>query len=196
MNKRGRVFGLLSMLSVVFMTSFVSAQQGGTFLSNPFFVGVILPFLLIFAVVFAVLQKTKILGDGKRQVDAIVALVIGLIVVSFGYSTGIIVNLIPFMAVVLIVILIFMLLYGMIFREGQFKIEGGMRTAFGVLIAGAVLIAVLVVSGTWGSVLSYFYGIGGGSGSGLSSNVIFIVIIIVAVVAVMWGGGGKPASSS
>ena len=56
---------------------------GGTILSSQLFVEVILPFLLVFAVVFAILQKTKILGEGKKQIDAIVSLVIGLIVIAF-----------------------------------------------------------------------------------------------------------------
>ena len=50
--------------------------------SNPFFTEMLLPFLLVFVVVFAILQKSKILGDGKAQIDAIVGLVIGLILIG------------------------------------------------------------------------------------------------------------------
>ena len=32
----------------------------------------LLPFVLIFTVVFAILQKTQILGKGKKQIDAII----------------------------------------------------------------------------------------------------------------------------
>jgi hypothetical protein len=39
---------------------------GPTLLSHPLFIEAILPFLLIFAVVFAVLQKSRILGEGKK----------------------------------------------------------------------------------------------------------------------------------
>ena len=41
----------------------------------------VLPFILIFTIVFAVLQKTKIIGEGKRQFNTIVALVLSLMVV-------------------------------------------------------------------------------------------------------------------
>jgi len=41
---------------------------------------VLLPFLLIFTIVFAVLQKTKILGD-RKNFNVIIALVVGLAVV-------------------------------------------------------------------------------------------------------------------
>ena len=53
---------------------------------------VLLPFLLVFTVVFAILQKTSILGKGKKQIDAIVSLVVGLIVVAFGYATNVIIK--------------------------------------------------------------------------------------------------------
>ena len=68
-----------------------------TILQSPIFMEVLLPFILVFTVVFAVLQKTKVLGEAKSQVDALVALSVGLITVAFGYATGIIVNLIPFL---------------------------------------------------------------------------------------------------
>ena len=39
---------------------------------------VLLPFLLIFTVVFAVLQKTKLFGDDKRNFNVVIALVMGI----------------------------------------------------------------------------------------------------------------------
>ncbi|MBR9676258.1 hypothetical protein GOV05_04575 [Candidatus Woesearchaeota archaeon] len=42
---------------------------------------VLLPFILIFTIVFATLQKTKILGDGKKNYNVVVSLVFGLGVV-------------------------------------------------------------------------------------------------------------------
>src|SRR3989338_6520443 len=93
---------------------------GSTFLSHPIFVETILPFLLVFTIVFAVLQKSKIFGDGKKQIDAIVSLVVGLLVISFGQATGIIVQLIPFLAVSLVVILVLMILLGSFAEEGKF----------------------------------------------------------------------------
>ena len=40
---------------------------------------VMLPFLLIFTIMFAVLQKTRILGEEKRQINMVVSLVFGAI---------------------------------------------------------------------------------------------------------------------
>jgi hypothetical protein len=42
---------------------------------------VMLPFLLIFVIIYAVLQKTKILGEGRKNLNAAVAIIVGLLVV-------------------------------------------------------------------------------------------------------------------
>ncbi len=157
-----------------------------TFLSSPFVQGIILPFLLVFALVFAVLQKSGILGKEKKQTDAIVALVIGLIVVSFANAVGIINSLMPFLAVGLVVILVFLLLWGFVFKEGSFDVPPMVRWIFGGIVAIAVVIAVLYVTGKWDFVAGIFTG--SGSASDLLVNIIFIVLVIAAILAVVLGG--------
>jgi len=49
---------------------------------------VLLPFLLIFTLVFAVLQKTKILGEDKKNFNVVIALVMSLTVVIPHASGG------------------------------------------------------------------------------------------------------------
>jgi amino acid transporter len=61
-------------------------QQGVYVLENLGVVDVILPFILVFVIVFAVLQKTKILGENKegkpmKNFNSVIALVMGLAVV-------------------------------------------------------------------------------------------------------------------
>ena len=45
----------------------------------------IIPFLLIFAVIFAILDKTHILGADNRAIQAIVAVSIGLLSLQFDF---------------------------------------------------------------------------------------------------------------
>ena len=161
-----------------------------TILSSPLFIEVILPFLLVFAVVFAVLQKSEILGKDKRQIDAIVALVIGLIVTAFGKATGIIVNLMPFLAVSLVIILVFMILLGMLFKQGDFDLDKKIKIGVGIVITIAVIIAVLNLTDGWTFIKDLF---NGDEGSSLLANIIFIALIIGAVAAVVLGG--KSSSS-
>ncbi len=147
---------------------------------------VILVFLLVFVTSFAILQKSRIFGEGKKQIDALVALAIGLIAVSVGYATDIISNLIPFMAVALIILLVFMILLGALFGEGKFDIPVWLKVIFGILIFIAVVIAVLYYTGAWDSLYELFVGEGS---SGLVANVVFIIIIVAVIAAVIFGSG-------
>jgi uncharacterized membrane protein len=166
-----------------------------TLLSHPLFVEAILPFLLVFTLVFAVLQKTEILGKGKRQIDALVAFVIGLIVISFGYATGVIISVIPFLAVAVVVILVFMLLYGMAFtgRTGdEFKLSGGVKMTIGILAAVGVVIATLVATGGWDYLSDLFTQ--SGNGPIWLTNIVFVAIVAIAVAVVIMGGKDKKDS--
>jgi len=157
-----------------------------TILQNAFFTELVLPFLLVFAIVFAVLQKSEVLGKGKKQADAIVALVSGLLVVSFGYAVHIITYLIPFLAVGLVVILVFLLLWGMFYKEA-FEANKGVKIAAGIVSLVAVVIAVLYFTGAWDKIMPL---LSGTSSSALASNVI-LVIVIVGAIAMALGFGGK-----
>src|SRR3989338_5371997 len=88
-----------------------------------------LVFVLVFTIVFAILQKSKILGDGKKQIDALVALSIALLVISVAYALKIISGLAPFLAVGLVIILVFMLLTGMV-SKGALELKSGWVTFF------------------------------------------------------------------
>jgi hypothetical protein len=158
-----------------------------TILSSALFREIIFPFLLVFAVVFALLQKSEVLGKGKKQTDAIVALVVGLLVVSVGYATDVITNLIPFFGVALIAILVFLLLWGMVYKEGTFDVPNWVKIAAGIIIFLSVLIALLYFTGAWGYLMDKF---NVGDSNVLFANVIFIVMIIAAV-AVVVGFSGK-----
>lgn len=148
----------------------------------------VLLFIFVSVAIFAVLQKSKILGDGKKQVDALVSLAIALIVVSLGYTNGIITQLLQFMVVALVVILIFLLLVGIFFNEGKFDIPDKLKVAFGILIFIAVAIAVIIFSGA-GDWLRQFFSTSE-SGSSIFANAVMIIIIIV-VGAIIFFSGGK-----
>ena len=164
-----------------------------TILSSPLFSEVILPFILVFTITFALLQKSEVLGKGKRQIDAIVSLVIGLIVVSFGRAVGIITNLMPVLAVAMVVIVMFMLLTGIVFKGGEFDLGKKIKVVWGIIAAIVVAVAVLVFSGAWDYLVGLFEGT---TGSEIVSNVVFVALIIGAVVAVVvFGGEGKSKGS-
>jgi len=150
----------------------------------------VLAFLLVFTLVFAVLQKAKILGEGKRQVDALISLAIALIVISVGSALDFIQKIIPFMAIILVVLLVLMILWGMLFKEGEFKIDTWVKIALGVIIFVIVIIFILMFTGGWEYIKGWF-----GDNSNWSANIVLVVIIIAAIVAAYFGGGEKPAKS-
>lgn len=141
-------------------------------------------FLLIFTVVFAILQKSKILGEGKKQIDALVALSIGLLVTGVGYVMEFTQKILPFMATVMIIILVFLLLAAMFFK-GEIDVDKNVRLAFAAVVLIIVVIAVIVFTGFWDTIKGWF-----SDGGDVSSNIILIVVML-AVIAFAYFGGGK-----
>lgn len=150
---------------------------------NPIFTEMILPFLLVFVLMFAILQKTKILGDGKAQIDALVGLAIGLIVIGFPGPRNFIVALMPWMAMGVAVILVFLILYGFVAGDlSGDKTPPWMKTTFGILAGLFVLGVVMKVSGLWKFVLGGF-----SFGSEFWVNVALIILIIGAMIVAIVG---------
>ncbi len=161
---------------------------GNTILSHPIFVETILPFVLIFTIVFAVLQKSKIFGEDKRQIDSIVALVFGILVISFAQAVGVILQLIPFLAVSLIVILVLMILMGSFSTEEKFKFPKPLNIILIVLVVLAVVAAVVYASGLGNYLIDFLFFAGA---TGILANIIFIGTIVGAVIAVIVGSRKK-----
>ena len=161
----------------------------------PIFIEMILPFLLVFVLIFAILQKTKILGDGKAQIDALVSLAIALILIGMPVARNIVVDMMPWLAVGAAVILVFLILYGFVAGDlSGSKTPIWMKAVFGVLAALFVIGVLIYVAGLWGILkgwLEYF-----SENKELWTTVIFLVIIIGAfAVAVISGKSGSRSST-
>src|SRR3989344_8418621 len=74
---------------------------------------IFLPFLLVFAIVFAVLEKTKIFGE-KSKINVVVAFIIGLLLVVQQGVVATINNFLPQVSLIIVVALAFLLLVGML----------------------------------------------------------------------------------
>ncbi|MFA5992387.1 MAG: hypothetical protein WC796_01630 [Candidatus Pacearchaeota archaeon] len=162
-----------------------------TILESYFAVNVIYPFLLSFTLIFAILQKSKILGDDKKQIDALVAFSISIIFVTFSWATGIVSAMMPFLAVSLVILLVFMILYGFVASTNTngLVMGAGLKKGLGVLAALAVIVAVIVATGQWDKVVGSLFS-SGGQTTGLASNILLIAIIIGAL-AVVWRAPGS-----
>jgi hypothetical protein len=158
------------------------------------------PFLLIFFIVFAILEKTKILGDDKKSINAVVSLVIGLIFVGAVFPKIIVENMVLFMTVGLVIIFVVLLLWG--FITGETPNAGPKWKKFYAWLVGiAVVVAVIWASGIGGafisglqSVLTFLFD---SKWSGTFwSNFLFVALIAGAIAIVLKKAPSSGSSGS
>ncbi len=114
---------------------------------------VILPFLLIFTIVFAILEKTKIFGtervegmEGeitKKNLNSIVAFVVAFLVVASSRLVAIVNEVASNFVILLMLSILFLLLVGSFHKEEEkgFFLTGGLNVLFMVIMfIGIVLI--------------------------------------------------------
>ena len=149
-----------------------------------------LPFLLIFLIVFGVLEKTKIFGDNKKQLNAFVSFVIGLIFIGAVFPKLVVENLILFLTVGLVVLFIVLLLWGFVSgEEAKIPDNKPFQIIVGILIVLAVLIAVLWALGIEATIFDSLFR--QSWSTDLWTNVAFIAVIIIALVLILKTGKDK-----
>ncbi len=151
---------------------------------------VVLPFMLVFTIVFAILEKTKVLGteehEGhkytKKNLNAISAFTIAFLVVASSELVETITSVSSNAVVVLFLCVLFLMLVGSFYEEGKgVFLEGGWKLAFMIIvfisIIGIFMNAIKTSDGkTW---LEAAGGIAGGSDN---SEVIGSVVLLVVIV--------------
>jgi len=158
---------------------------------------VVLPFLLVFTIVFAIFEKTRVLGTDeiegkkytKKNLNSMAAFVIAFLVVASSRLVEIISEVSANMVILLMASVLFLLLIGSFFKEGEgVFLEGGWKVFFMVIMfIGIVLIflnAVKTPDGdTW---LEVFWGFFGEEGGGTAvGSIILLAIIILFMVFVV-----------
>ena len=158
-----------------------------TILQHPILTNFVYPFLIVFLIVFAILDKTKLLGEEKKQLNALLAFVIGLIFVSAVYPKIVVSNLILFLSVALVVMFVVLLLWGFIFAK-----EGGgvvftqpMKWSLFAVVTVSAIIGILWSFGVTGKVYDFFFN--QSWSSDFWTNLIFIVLIGIALGFVIKG---------
>jgi hypothetical protein len=151
------------------------------------FLAIFLPFMLIFVIVFAVLQKSHILGKGdeKRKFNVILALVMGLSVVV-PHALGryppesdpviIINNVLPNISLVMLGVISFLLIIGVF--GANIKVGGiGINAVIVIFSAIAVISTFGVAAGWFGDLpwwLSFL--------RDESTQILFVTILIMGIV--------------
>jgi len=158
---------------------------------SPLFLNYILPFVLVWTLIFAILEKTNLLGEGRRQINAIIGLVVGLILIAFPFSNNIVVMLMPFLAVAAVVLLVFMLLYGFISGGSKVELHPSIKWPLIIILILAVISAFLIFAGWWDPVYDFLFH--NETGIQIVINLLIVVVIAAAIIAVLKGskGGGE-----
>ena len=138
----------------------------------------LLPFLMIFALVYGILSKSKILGDNKG-VNATIALALGLLALQFDYVSGFYASIFPYAGMGLAVLLLAVIFMGLISPETAWA----SKVWFGV---GIVIFIVVL----WSSMSDLFWLGGSALGFANAAPALLAIIIVLGIMAlIIWGGG-------
>ncbi len=158
---------------------------------------IVLPFLLIFTIVFAILEKTKIFGTEKvegadytrKNLNAITAFVIAFLVISSAQLVAVINETLAKTMVLVVCSVAFLIMFGVFFGEKEKFFEEGIGKHrgmfFGITFVGIILIflsSIRIDSG-----LSWLeYGYYAVLNIGSSTAVAAIVMVILVLVFIYW----------
>src|SRR3989344_4478584 len=160
---------------------------------------VILPFLLVFTIIFAILEKTKIFGlddvDGKKitkkNINAMVAFVIAFLVIASTKLVGIINEVMANVVLLIILGVSFLLLVALFFGDKEFnsmnKLPFLTQLLIGVMAVGLVVIFLNALG--W---LEFIFALFKNLNADWAASLVFIIIIIGFIVWVT----KSPSSSS
>lgn len=161
---------------------------------------VVLPFLLVFSIVFAILEKTRILGEEetkektkvpKRSLNAMVSFVIAMLVVATNKIVYAINQALPNVVFLAVVIISFLMLVGIFYKEGEFKFAEENKHW---VIAFTFIIFVLIVLIFLDSIkadnnqswleIGFNYVIENASGP-LVTSIIFLIVTLIAIALIV-----------
>lgn len=143
----------------------------------------LLPFLLIFTIMFAMLQKTKILGAGKKNFNVMIAFIIAALVV-IPHITGsypgrydlveILNTALPDVSIVVVAVVMALLLIGLL--GGEAKWMGGS------LSGGIAIFAFIGVIYIFGGAAGWWNNIGLRWWSGDTMTLIIVILVFALVI--------------
>lgn len=139
---------------------------------------VILPFLLVFTLAFAILEKSKIFGSEKRNINLIVGLILGLLFLQNNYLVYMVQRFLPNVSMMLIVFLMFLLILALFGGENAAWSGGALTLGFIVSVVTIILSLSTdwLPFGEWG-LLDYYNSLDPGT-----RGFIWLIILILVVV--------------
>ncbi|MBW2992776.1 hypothetical protein KY345_06175 [Candidatus Woesearchaeota archaeon] len=171
------------------------------FLEKFGFYDVVLPFLLVFTIVFAILEKTKILGTQeikgikytRKNLNSILSFVISFLVVASTRLVAAINQIMANIVLLLILTVSFLLLIGSFFKEDEdvYLKEGPWRTFFMVVMFVGILVIFLHSFGwltvAWDWLITHW-----------QTNFVATIVLFLFIILFMYYivEGGKPSKQA
>jgi hypothetical protein len=160
---------------------------------------VMLPFLLIFVIIFALMAKARILGEDKKKYNLVVALVIALLVViphvlniypPGGDVVDIMNRALPQVSLIAVAIIMLLILIGLF--GGEAKWMGSSLSGWIAIVAFIIILIIFGGAAGWWGTWGWFYNLFG------AETVAIIVMILIFAVIVWWitRGEGKETESN
>jgi len=154
---------------------FLQLEQLGVF-------SFLLPFLIIFALIFGILSRINIF-EGNKAINGIISLSVALMALQFGFVSNFFSEIFPRLGIGLSIILVVLILLGL-FMDPEEKWMNYIMLGIGALIVIFILIQSAAFSGSsFGFFISQFAGL------------IILGIIVVGIIAAVVGSSGKTFSS-
>jgi len=155
---------------------------------------VVLPFILVFTIVYAILEKTKVLGmediDGtqytRKNLNAMTAFVVSFLVVASSKLVSIVTDVSSQVVVLLLASVFFLMLVGTFYKEGEaVALEGRWRVLFmSIMFIGLLIIFLQAIPTKTGQPwLEWFwqYITRNWSSTGVAS-----VMLMIGIVLFIW----------
>jgi hypothetical protein len=160
---------------------------------------VILPFLLVFTIVYAILEKTKVFGEEiindkkytRKNINAMVAFCVSFFVIASSQLVQIISEVSANMVVLLMLSVLFLLLIGSFHKEGDpIFLEGKWKYAFMIIMfIGIVIIFLWAIKKDDGTPwLEWFwnYIIDNFSSTAVASIILLLILILFMYFIVVY----------
>lgn len=156
----------------------------------------VLPFLMIFAIIYAIMTKAKFLGD-NMAVNFIISIAVALMALQFQFVSYFFSDIFPRLGVVLSLLLVFMILLGLFVPWGSETGAKWTKWGFGIFagIAGVVIL-VQSFSGTFGWNGDIFGGSSWWWIQQYSSTIIVVLLVLGVIIGIPLAGKKRPSPAA
>ena len=147
----------------------------------------VLPFLMIFAIIYAIMTKAGFLGDNKA-VNFIISIAVALMALQFQFVSYFFSDIFPRLGVVLSLLLVGMILLGLFVDFNG----NGAKWGFGIF---AGLAGVVIIVQSFSNVFGWNGDLFGGSSwwwiQQYYSTIIVVLLVLGVIIGIPLAGGGK-----